>query len=125
MTQDNTMPSKTPRTVRELRQDLDLYGKFCQHHTLKAQDVGNAVATHLFVTMLNPKYRGPKFTWTKFEDMAARQAESHAGLSFSSRIWNRYKSLIIESACHSARLTAKRLLKDSGVLEWLPLPPHP
>lgn len=112
---------KAPLTADELQQDLDLYAQYCHKLTLRAQSVGRDIATDLFVMLLNPKMREATFRWSKFEDMAARQARISAWQGFSGREWNTFRALIEEDAQHGARLTAKELLQKSDVETWLPL----
>lgn len=114
---------KPPLTAEELRNDVDLYGRYCAKITLRVQANGRAAATHLFVLTLNPKYRGPNFRWSYLEDEAAEYAVTMSYSGFTDREWNTFKALIKEDAAHSARLTIRELLKDSGVETWLPLPP--
>lgn len=46
-----------------------------------AENVGNAVAYHNFVMMLNPKFRGKNFKWEDLENFSARLVASHIGLT--------------------------------------------
>jgi hypothetical protein len=112
------MKKKTPAS---LRKDLELYAEYCENFTIPAQNHGRATATHLFVSMLNPKYRGPNFTWDIFVRMASKTARATVYQGFSDADWNRYGPLLKESAGDSARLVAMELLRDSDVQSWLPL----
>jgi len=88
----------------------------------RAQAVGEAIANHHFVTMLNPKYRGPNFKWGDFVPYAVGWAEASCWQSFSDAEWKRWKEDIVKAACTSAEYAAGRLLKKSGLLEWWPDP---
>jgi len=111
-------------TAADLRKDLRLYGRYCEKITLRAQALGNAVATHWFVTMLNPAYRGPAFRWHKLADMAVSHACTSAWSSFTDREWKTFKPLILEDVERVARMTATELLRESAVETWLPLDPE-
>ena len=88
----------------------------------RAQAAGEATAYHHFVTMLNPKYRGPNFKWDGFVLYAVGWAEASCWQSFSDAEWKRWKKDIVEAARTSAEYAAKRILKASGLLEWWPDP---
>ena len=88
----------------------------------KAQALGEAVANHEFVVMLNPKYRGPNWTWDKFVPRCVGQAEVTAWQSFTDREWKRWEKEIVEAAVNAAEHAAKRILEESGLLEWWPDP---
>ena len=109
------------KSVQEIRENGPLYGTYCAKHCTTAQAVGRAVATDLFVTMLNPKYRGANFTWSGLEDRAVRLCATSCFTSFAPTVYARYEALIVEDAEHSVRLTCQSLLKDSGVQEWMKL----
>ena len=113
------------RTATELRLDPKINEPYLQRHILQAQAYGNATATHLFISMLNPKMRGEKFTWERFADIAERHAEVTAWQGFSEWAYRRYGPLIKEDAANSARISAERCLRDSDVQSWLPLPGAP
>lgn len=88
----------------------------------KAQALGEAVANHEFVVMLNPKYRGPNWTWDKFVPRCVGQAEVTAWQSFTDREWKRWEKEIVGAAVNAAEHAAKRILEESGLLEWWPDP---
>lgn len=89
----------------------------------RAQAIGEAVANHQFVTMLNPKYRGEGFKWEEFVPFAVRRAEVSCWQPFTDAEWERWEE-IKAAACKSAEYAAKRLLDESGLLEWWPDPTH-
>ena len=88
----------------------------------RAQLYGEAAAHHEFVVMLNPKYRGSNFKWEGFVALAVQRAEVSCWQSFTDREWKRWEKDIVEAAGKSAKHTAERLLKESGLLEWWPDP---
>lgn len=87
-----------------------------------AQSHAQAVVYHEFVTLLNPKFRGPNWKWENFETFVVRQAEVTAYQSFSDKDWNEFEALILATAKRTARIWAKTVLKDSGLMEWWPNP---
>ena len=88
----------------------------------RAQAHGLAVAHNEFVTMLNPLYRGPNWTWNKFVPRCVGQAEVTVWSSFSARDFKKWKEEITEATCKSAEYAAKRILEESGLLQWWPDP---
>ena len=88
----------------------------------RAQAHGVAVANSWFAVMLNPKYRGPNWTWDKFVPRCVGQAEVTAWHSFTDREWKRWEKEIVEAAVNAAEHAAKRILEESGLLEWWPDP---
>lgn len=113
--------AKKLKSADELQYDSRLYATYCNKYCLTAQAYGSSIATTLFVSMLNPEYRGNEFNWSKLEGMATSLAECNVFTGFSPRIWNRYASLIIEDAVKSARYRVQELLRESDVESWLPL----
>lgn len=111
----------TPKTAKELREDSNLYATYCSKYILTAQNHGAAVATDLFISMLNPKLRGEGFKWDKLSDLVCRMAEATVYLSFSSGVFKKYQPLIEEDVVKSAKLKVKYLLEHSGVIEWMEL----
>jgi hypothetical protein len=80
----------------------------------------DAVVQHEFATMLNPKYRGPNWRWDKFVDFATRWAKTTVWQSFTDAEWKRWQKKIESDARRIAKITAERLMKESGILEWWP-----
>ncbi len=87
-----------------------------------AQSHAQAVVYHEFVTLLNPKFRGPNWKWENFETFAVRQAEVTAYQSFSEKDWNEFEKEIVDSVKRTASIWAKMVMQDSGLLEWWPNP---
>lgn len=90
-------------------------------HIPAAQVMGAAVARSLFISMLNPQFRGKNFTWEKYKQMVMTRTEISLFMCFPVSVWKRHSKELIECAKHSAKLTAEECLKESGVEEWLPL----
>lgn len=88
----------------------------------RAQAVGEAVANNQFVVMLNPKYRGEAFRWEEFVPFAVRWAKVSCWQSFTDAEWKRWENEIVEAAGKSAEYAAKRILDESGLLQWWPDP---
>jgi len=88
----------------------------------RAQAIGEAVANHWFVTMLNPKYRGDNFKWEGFIEFAVQWAKVSCWQSFTDAEWKRWEKEIVNAAGKSAEYAAKRILNESGLLEWWPDP---
>lgn len=88
----------------------------------RAQAHGYAVANHEFACMLNPKYRGPNWTWDKFVPRCIEQAEVTVWQSFTDREWKRWEKEIVEAAGKSAEHAAEEVIRTSGLLEWWPDP---
>ena len=78
-----------------------------------AASLGTVIAHDLFVFMLNPKHRGPTFTWDKLEDLAVRQVRNFVPQNVHAEF-----GCIAERSCRDA---VRRCLRGSGVCEWLPL----
>jgi len=88
----------------------------------RAQAIGEAVANHWFVTMLNPKYRGDNFKWEGFIEFAVQWAKVSCWQPFTDAEWKRWEKEIVDAAGKSAEYAAKRILNESGLLEWWPDP---
>jgi len=93
-------------------------GDFLDNGIDRAHAHGRASATHDFITGLNPKFRGPKWSWGEFQNQAARMAEASAHSSFSDEEWDAWSADITEAVRSSAKAAAQRLLSESGLLEW-------
>ena len=87
-----------------------------------AQGHAQSVVYHEFVTLLNPKYRGKNWNWENFEEFAVRHAEVTAYQSFSDSDWNKYENYIRETARRTARIWARTVMQDSGLMDWWPNP---
>lgn len=87
-----------------------------------AQSHAQAVVYHEFVTLLNPKFRGPNWKWENFEAFAVRQAEVTAYQSFSDKDWKEFEKEIVDNVKRTACIWAKMVMQDSGLLEWWPNP---
>lgn len=88
----------------------------------RAQAIGESVAYHEFVVILNPKYRGDNFKWEGFVAFAVRSAEVSCWQPFTDAEWKRWGKEIKAAAGNSAKYAAERIMKDSGLLEWWPDP---
>jgi len=82
------------------------------------QAYSHAVVYSELVTFLNPRYRGPNFSWSGFVDICERTAVASAYSCFSTRDWNKFQDRITEHAKRYARLHAQEALDRSGILEW-------
>lgn len=86
----------------------------------RAQAYGRAEAVHWFCLVLDPRNRGPKFSWA---DMPARVAEAASVHCFShNRVedWARYSEAIRQAASEAAAATMRELMADSRVESWWP-----
>ena len=92
-----------------------------EKHIPKAQQIGWASARGLFISMLNPKYRGQNFTWERYKEMAVQHAERQAFISFTDLIWSKHESKLLETVRNSAKSSAEECLKESDVESWMPL----
>lgn len=88
----------------------------------RAQALGVAWATHEFTMALNPKYRGPNLTWDRVRARVKSVVIANAHTSYSPGVFTRNRKRIEETAIRVATETLERLFKDSGVLNWMPLP---
>lgn len=84
----------------------------------RAQQVGYAVPYNLFVSMTNPKNRGPNWDWNNFVTLSVKTTEATCWQSFSDSEWKKWEAKIKETAMGTAKIHAESILKDSGVLEW-------
>lgn len=91
-------------------------------HRDKAERIGEAIAYGQFTMLLNPKYRGDGFKWEGFVPFAVRWAKVSCWQSFTDAEWKRWEKEIKEAAGKSAEYAAKRILDESGLLEWWPDP---
>lgn len=87
----------------------------------QAQQIGHISAKDLFISMLNPNYRGENFTWERYKETAVRVAEAQAFTSFTDAVWAKYEDKLLEAARNSAKLSADKCLKESDVESWMPL----
>ena len=83
-----------------------------------ARDYGVAVAYDEFITMLNPKNRGPAFRWENFPARAAKMAQVTVYQAFSDEEWACFRRQIQEEAEKSAWDTSEMCLQKSGILDW-------
>jgi hypothetical protein len=72
--------------------------------------------------MLNPEHRGEAFRWEEFVPFAVRWAKVSCWQSFTDAEWKRWENEIVEAAGKSAEYAAKRILQESGLLQWWPDP---
>ena len=76
--------------------------------------VAHGFADKMFRDMLNPKYRGPNFTWAGFPAMVASLARTGLFMSFSHRA---PPSKEEEKECaRLARERARQLMAEHGLL---------
>lgn len=54
-------------------------------NTEKAKRYGEEFAKEIFKDFLRPEFRGEKFTWEKFPEIASRLAKVHYPLSLTNR----------------------------------------
>lgn len=83
-----------------------------------AKEIGSVIAYRMFLTMLNPKYRGKKFNWDRFVDLAERHAEVSCYMYFPLQVFEKHETKLKKIAVESASRTAKDCLEESGILEW-------
>lgn len=83
-----------------------------------AKEFGNAVAINMFLTMLNPKYRGKAFNWHKFVELAERHAEVSCYTCFPVEFFEKHEAKLKKIAVEAANKTANECLQNSGILEW-------
>jgi len=84
----------------------------------RAQQVGYAVPSDFFITMINPENRGPNWDWNNFVKRAVRMTEVTCWQSFTDPEWKKWEAKIKEAAMSTAKIHAESILTDSGVLEW-------
>lgn len=84
----------------------------------RAQQVGYAAPYNLFVSMTNPKNRGPNWDWNNFVDRAVKMTEVTCWQSFTDKEWKNWEKEIKEDAMKTAKIHAEKILSDSGILEW-------
>lgn len=89
--------------IQYLLYDIDMLSR-----TDTVQTVAEAIATDLFISMLNPEYRGPKFDYKGFD--IERHVEAHIGISVS---WTLTKKQM-EHACTCARRIWTRWITTAG-----------
>ncbi len=97
--------------------------KFPLHVQMLVTQIMLCVVADTFACMLNPGCRGRAFTWAKLPDMARRAVDKQVRLHFKAAQELRYRAEV--AAYLDAELPGfvEHLVKDSGVREWLPLPP--
>ena len=86
----------------------------------RVEAYADAVAHHEFATMLNPKYRGPKWDWERFVPHAVKWAETSVWQSFTDGEWKAWEKDITRDVRRISKAVAERLLEESGLLEWWP-----
>ena len=86
----------------------------------QVEGLAHAIVHHTFVSMLNPKYRGPAWRWENFPDFCARHAAATCWSSFSSDDWARWKEDIQQDIAARAAGYAQECLDTSGILDWWP-----
>jgi hypothetical protein len=79
----------------------------------KIAAVAEKVSIHFFITMLNPKYRGPRFNFKDF-DIGGR-VEGISALSFAEDLSDSEK----EDLRRVARSTWDGMLERSDVCRWI------
>lgn len=86
--------------------------------SVRASAHGEAVASHWFATMLNPKYRGSAWSWPNFPIFAENHARATVWQNFSELEWREWEPELREAAGRSAAAAAQRLVHESGILDW-------
>lgn len=81
-----------------------------------AQGVGVAVATSHFAMFLNPKFRGPRFTWDNLYHIV--DSFSRGNLAMQGDFGRDVKEME-EVAAVWGKHQLDSLIKESGVKEWL------
>lgn len=78
-----------------------------------ARKVGKATAKEMFDQFQNPKFRGPKFTWSGFPKMVARLANGYVGLSCKDwdKLHNKDRNKLRDIAANAAKCQAEILVK--------------
>ena len=113
---------KVAMTAEDMRNDDLLYEKYLRKCISKAQGAGVSIVTDLFISMLDPKNRGEKFTWEGFEQMAVRHAGVMCYHYFDEKEYFKYEHLIQEDVKNSATWAVKNVFYRSGILEWQQVP---
>ncbi len=85
----------------------------------KARNLGKSIANDMFATMLNPKYRGTQFKWSKLEDTVRDLVKTSFDMHLPCP--SEEQKALIAIALEEASLEVRQLLRKSGVEQWLPL----
>ena len=91
----------------------------------RAEILGRSVAARLFAQMLNPKYRGPSFTWDGFPQMCQGLARSQAWQANRVSVHDRNAAKLEEAAARGAEAAAQEFLEESQVAMWMKLGKEP
>jgi hypothetical protein len=83
-----------------------------------ARKVGEAVAMSNFVMMLNPKFRGPKFTWDNLYHIVDSFSRGNIAMQGD---FGRDTKEMEEVSATWGKYQLDSLFKESGVKEWLEL----
>lgn len=88
----------------------------------RVRETVQTTVIHEFLTLLNPRYRGAGWKWSKFEAHCLRWAEIHVRNAFGADEWELWGEVARKDARRLARLAARRMLDESGILVWWPDP---
>jgi len=88
-----------------------------------ARAIGREIAQREFLYMLNPVYRGPKFTWERFPNMVRSKIETDLPFEFFPQEWEKHEKALLKVALEGADFTINECFELSGVKEWLPVGP--
>lgn len=87
----------------------------------RARETGEVIARDDFTALLNPKYRGANWDWSRFVSHVTWRAQIYS-LKYTQAEWDKWSDLLREAQGHAAKNVAELLLRDSGLLEWWPNP---
>ena len=80
--------------------------------------VGEEMAATMFAAFLNPACRGPNFSWEEFSEIVGSLSETQAGMALPVKPTRKQERIAREAGIREA----KRLLKESDILNWWPNP---
>jgi hypothetical protein len=92
------------------------YAKIAQSHV-------EAIIYREFIAMLNPKYRGPAFRWDLFPNTVLRTCDVSLFNSFPLNAYEKWETEIRAVGHNHAQMVVKKIMEESGILEWWPETP--
>jgi hypothetical protein len=82
-----------------------------------AQSVGSACAHSHFIMYLNPKFRGPNFTWDRLKDMSGLVG---CQVALAGNFGKDLREMERVAVDHY-EWTVEHILKESDIRTWMPL----
>ena len=84
-----------------------------------ARSLGEGIARHEFMMMLNPSTRPAKWSWDRFVDRAEDRAR-HYRLGYTVRDYDNWWPVLQNVQGWSARHIAEQMMQTSEIQSWWP-----